>query len=180
MQLLEVVGIHNRLALLCPGMLGARIQSSRYMTGFPDDSGVKESTCQCGRHGFDPWVRRIPWRRKQQRTPVFLSGESRGQRSLAGYSPRGGHKKIEYDLVTQQQQQICDNPSSLRRHFLSFSAASQCAASSVSSSLLNARSLRSLEFWPQKELFLFPCVCVSLSGAGLKYSDFCLSSQLRP
>ena len=37
-----------------------------------------------GRSGLDPWVRKIPWRRAQQPTPVFLPGESRGQRSLAG------------------------------------------------------------------------------------------------
>ena len=35
----------------------------------------------------------------------------------------GGHKKIEYDLVTQQQQQLRDKPSSSGRHFLPFSAA---------------------------------------------------------
>ena len=40
-------------------------------------------------HGFHPWVRKIPWRRAWQPTPVFLSRESRGQRSLAGYSPWG-------------------------------------------------------------------------------------------
>ena len=54
----------------------------------------KESTCQCRRQktcGFDPWVRKIPWRRKWQSTPVFLPGESHGQRSLTGYSP-WGHK----------------------------------------------------------------------------------------
>ena len=40
--------------------------------------------------GFDPWVvRKIPWRRKQQPTPVFLPGKSHGQRSLAGYSSWG-------------------------------------------------------------------------------------------
>ena len=38
---------------------------------------------------FDPWVRKIPWRRKWQPTPVFLPGESHGQRSLAVYSPWG-------------------------------------------------------------------------------------------
>ena len=38
-------------------------------------------------HAFDPWVRKISWRRKWQPTPVFLPGESHGQRSLAGYSP---------------------------------------------------------------------------------------------
>ena len=38
---------------------------------------------------FDPWVRKTPWRRKWQPTPVFLPGESHGQRSLAGYNPWG-------------------------------------------------------------------------------------------
>ena len=49
---------------------------------------------QCGRPGLDPWVRKIPWRRKWQPTPVFLLGESHGQRSLVGYSP-WGHKESD-------------------------------------------------------------------------------------
>ena len=40
--------------------------------------------------GSDPWVGKVPWRRAWQPTPVFLLGESHGQRSLLGYSPRGG------------------------------------------------------------------------------------------
>ena len=48
----------------------------------------KESVClQCRRPGFDPWARKIPWRRKWQSTPVLLPGKSHGQRSLADYSP---------------------------------------------------------------------------------------------
>ena len=43
---------------------------------------------QCRRPGFDPWIRKILWRRKWQSTPVFSPGESRGQRSLADCSPR--------------------------------------------------------------------------------------------
>ena len=39
--------------------------------------------------GFDPWIGKIPWRRKWQPTPVLSPGESHGQRSLVGYSPRG-------------------------------------------------------------------------------------------
>ena len=39
--------------------------------------------------GFDPWLGRIPWRRKWQPTPVFLPGESHGRRSRVGYSPQG-------------------------------------------------------------------------------------------
>ena len=38
---------------------------------------------------FDPWVGKIPWSRAWQPTPVFLPGDSHGQRSLAGYSPWG-------------------------------------------------------------------------------------------
>ena len=44
----------------------------------------KEPTCQCRRHsrlGFNPWVRKSPWRRKWQPTPAFLPGKSHGQRS---------------------------------------------------------------------------------------------------
>ena len=36
---------------------------------------------------FNPWVGKIPRRRAWQPTPVFLPGESNGQRSLVGYSP---------------------------------------------------------------------------------------------
>ena len=41
------------------------------------------------RCGFDPWVRKIPWRRTWQPIPVFLSREFHGQRSLAEYCPWG-------------------------------------------------------------------------------------------
>ena len=47
----------------------------------------KESACQCGRHRFNPWVWKIPWRRKWQPTPVFLPGKFHEQRNLVGYSP---------------------------------------------------------------------------------------------
>ena len=48
----------------------------------------KEFAFQCRRCGFDPWVKKIPWR-KWQPTPVFLPGKSHEQRNLAGYSPQG-------------------------------------------------------------------------------------------
>jgi len=47
-----------------------------------------ESACNAGDR-FNPWVRKIPRRRKWLPTPVFLPGEFFGQRSLAGYSPWG-------------------------------------------------------------------------------------------
>ena len=49
---------------------------------------VKNLPANAG-HGFSPWVRKIPWRRAWQPTPVFLPRESHGQRSLVGYSPWG-------------------------------------------------------------------------------------------
>ena len=44
------------------------------------------------RHGLNPWVRKTPWRRKWQSTPVSMPENSHEQRSLAGYCP-WGHKK---------------------------------------------------------------------------------------
>ena len=49
---------------------------------------------------FDPWVGKIPWRRAWQPTPVFLTGESLGQRSLVGYRP-WGHKELDVTEVTE-------------------------------------------------------------------------------
>ena len=57
---------------------------NKYNLSFPSGASDKEFTCQCGkckRQSFNPWVRKIPWRRKWQPTPVFLPGESHGQRT---------------------------------------------------------------------------------------------------
>ena len=67
--------------------------------GFPGGASGKELACQRRRHRrrrFNPWVRKIPRRRKWQQ--VSLPGESHGQRSLAGYSPRG-HKELDMTEV---------------------------------------------------------------------------------
>ena len=58
--------------------------------GFSGGSDGKEYSCNVGdikRFRFDPWVGKIPWRRKWQPASVFLPGESHGQ--LAGYNPQG-------------------------------------------------------------------------------------------
>ena len=65
--------------------------------GLPRRLSGKEFTCRCKRCkrlSFGPCVRKIPWRRKWQPTPVFLPGKSHGQRSLVGYSP-WGHKESD-------------------------------------------------------------------------------------
>ena len=60
--------------------------------------------------GSIPWVRKIPWRRKWQPTPLYLPGNFHGQRSLAGYSPSGsthacklGNELHENELIGQSQ-----------------------------------------------------------------------------
>ena len=61
---------------------------------------------QCRRCRFDPWVGKIPWRRKWQPTPVFLPGKSHGQRSLEGYSPCG-HKELDMSVQCSSVAQSC-------------------------------------------------------------------------
>ena len=63
----------------------------------PGGHSGKESTCQCrrwGRYKFNPWVMKIPWRRKWKPTLVFLPREFHRQKSLTGYSP-WGHKELD-------------------------------------------------------------------------------------
>jgi len=56
---------------------------------FPWGAEGKESACNAGDIGFNPWVRKIPWRREWLPTPLFLPGKFHRQRSLVGYSPWG-------------------------------------------------------------------------------------------
>ena len=71
------------------GILYARILewvTNPFSTGGASD---KEPICQCRRHKrcrFNTWVKKIPWRRAWQPSPVFLPGESHGEKSLEGYS----------------------------------------------------------------------------------------------
>ena len=66
----------------------------------------RSSVClQCGRPGFDPWVGKIPWRRKWQSTPVLLPGKSHGQRNLVGYSP-WGCKELDMTKRLHRETQI--------------------------------------------------------------------------
>ena len=55
--------------------------------GLPSWLSGKEPTCQSRRRRFNPWIGKMPWRRKWQPTPLSLPGKSHGQRSLAGYGP---------------------------------------------------------------------------------------------
>ena len=61
-------------------------------------SGLPLPSLQHRRHGFNPWIRKMPWERKWQFTPIFLPGKSHAQRSLVGYSPQG-RWRVRHDLA---------------------------------------------------------------------------------
>ena len=85
----------DSIPILMTQQLWARVQtvsvsvSPQALSGLPWWLRRKESACQCMRHGFHSWVGKTPWRRAWKPSPVFLPGESHGQRNLAGYSPQG-------------------------------------------------------------------------------------------
>ena len=63
--------------------------------GFPGGASDKETACQCRRlkkHGFDPWARKIPWRRAWQPTPAFLPGKSHAQEESGGLQSIGSQR----------------------------------------------------------------------------------------
>ena len=101
----------------------ASIAKLRYLSpcigllGLPWWCSSKESACQCRGHRSDPWVGKIPWRKKWQSTPVFLPGEPHGQRSLAGCSPQD-HKRVVYNWVAEQQQYWFTRAAMTRYHRL--------------------------------------------------------------
>ena len=70
-------------------LVAIKVTGAHTTPGFPGGSASKEPACQCRRHKwtrFDPWVGKIPWRRKWQPTPVFLPREFHGQQSLADHT----------------------------------------------------------------------------------------------
>ena len=100
----------------------------------------KESSCQCRRHRLDPWVRKIPWWRKRQLTPAFLSGKSHGQRSLMGYSPRDHRSST----------QLGESTATTNMDILFI-----CAFGNVGDFTegLRRRQMIILEMWPQVECY---------------------------
>jgi len=56
----------------------ALMKPSHPIIGFSSGSDGKESTCNAGNPRFDPWIRKIPWRREWLPTPLFLPGGSHG------------------------------------------------------------------------------------------------------
>ena len=84
------------------GVVGGKTQLQIFSPFIPRAAGAggKEPVCQSRRHkrcGFKPWVRKIPWKRKWQLTPVFLPGESHGQRSPVGLHTVHKGRRVRHD-----------------------------------------------------------------------------------
>ena len=79
-----------------------------FSNAFPGGSDSKASPYNAGDSDSIPWVGKIPWRREQLTTPVFLPGEFHGQRNLVGYSPWG-----RTELDTTEQLSLSLPPSTL-------------------------------------------------------------------
>ena len=155
----------SRIRRLCqPGTLSTASQVA--LSG-------KEPACQSRRgewRWFDPWVRKIPWRRKWQRPPKFLPGESHGQRGLEGYSPWGctesdngrdlactlstGTMTVQFKPNQQSSRGELQRPTYLSQ-ILKYPVGKRCCQQYWSSSVWKTFSLCfSEEMWP--------CHCFSL------------------
>ena len=92
------MGIIVKLWLLCK----CELSIVGTWPGFPGGTSGEEPSCQRRTHercGFDPWVRKIPWKRKWQLIPIFLPGKSHGQRSLPGMKSRTLLKQLSTHLT---------------------------------------------------------------------------------
>ena len=88
-----------------------RLESEHSLTGAV--SG-QSPACQCRRRkrrGFNPWIRKIPWRRTWQSTPVYLPGVPHGWRCLVGYSPWGP----KASNMTEVNERTCSQTSQRQR-----------------------------------------------------------------
>ena len=87
----RIRGLPSPLAFtMLVSKISSTLQICLLWLGFLGCTSGKEHTCQsrnCKRCRFDPWVRKIPWRRAWQHTSVFLPGKPQGQRVLVGCSP---------------------------------------------------------------------------------------------
>ena len=102
------------IVLTLPALVLGSCDIYKRIWGLPRWLSGKESACQCRRHkrhGLDAWVRKIPWRRAWQPIPIFLPGESHGQRSLASYSPRVTKSQTWLSIQKEKDKRIYRLPS---------------------------------------------------------------------
>ena len=92
----EVFTLHYKSVIAF--IISFRLSSHIWFSGGSD--GKKKICLQCRRPGFDPWVGKIPWRRKWQCSPVLLPGKFHGQRSLVSYNPWGPKESDTTEQLT--------------------------------------------------------------------------------
>ena len=97
----------NKDSKLLSGHIKWQFTSLNGSKGRPRWLSGKESACQCRRPGFNPWVRKTPWRRKWQSTPALLPGKSHRQTSLAGYTPRGRKSWTRLSPCARRLSSVC-------------------------------------------------------------------------
>ena len=147
---------------------------------FPGGTSGKESACQCRRckrHGFHPWVTKIPWRRKWQPTPVFLPGKSPWTEKPGELHSPWGHKESDttkrlstdhhqFSSVTQSYLTLKSHglqdarppcPSPTPRVYPNSCPLSQWCHPTISSSVIHffscPQSLPASESFPMSQLF---------------------------
>ena len=95
----------NKSGLLSVWREFKKLHASLFCRGFPGGS-VEESAYQCRRRGFNPWIRKISWRRKWQSNPGKKLENSRDGGAWQS-AVQGIHKRVRYNLGTKQQQLFC-------------------------------------------------------------------------
>ena len=98
------IGTGKRGIFLANGIIPWKLKISSWANGnedLPGSTHVKNPPTNAGdmRCGFDPWVRKITWRKAWQYTPVFLPGESNGQSFLVGCSSWGCKESDMTELI---------------------------------------------------------------------------------
>ena len=111
-QMFPVVRVGSR-GENCPGLRTTVEATTAKLVNLP----AVQETQRCR---FDHWVRKIPWRRARQSTPVFLPGEFHGQRSLVGYSPWGGQDSDMTKVIEHAHTETAQTKTLLRTVLLEF------------------------------------------------------------
>ena len=102
---LQSSGLENAMDCTVHGVAKPQTWLSNFHYHFPvaQWQGICLQCRSHRRHRFDPWVRKIPWRRAWKPTPIFLPGESHRQRNLVGYIVHGvskSHAQVTQDAYT--------------------------------------------------------------------------------
>ena len=120
-----------------------------FIRGLPRRLRDEESTCPCRRWGFNPWLGKTPWRRKGPLTPVFLLGQSHGQRSLTIYSPWGRKESDTTERLSMH------TPS----YKWSFNSVESFSLGMISKVSFHIKSMNFLRLWLSMVIYFLKVMC---------------------